>query len=101
VAVALRGLARAVKLHPPLAGCLDRDVPKDLRLSPDAAAAFLDVGAPALRDAGFEVRLPTEFERAGRRRLHARLRLLEPPGGDLSGPMPCRWEIVLEERPVA
>jgi hypothetical protein len=95
ITVAVRGLARACKLHAPLAACLEGEVPKDLRLSPDQAATFLEVGAPALRDAGFEVRLPPEFERAGRRRLHARLRLLKPDGNDLSGRMPCRWEIVL------
>ncbi len=90
---ALRGLARAAKIHRPLLACLDGKEPQNLLLDASEAWAFLDRGRPALADAGFEVRLPPAFEAAGRQRIRARIRLGSDDG--LADSLTYRWEVVV------
>ncbi len=92
----IRGLARAVRLHPPLGAALRGPTPRAVALDADGAWAFVRDGLPALRAAGFDVDVPPGFERGGKNRLHARLRVGVPgPDADASTPCPCRWEVTL------
>jgi hypothetical protein len=94
---ALRGLARAARLHPPLRAALAAAMPRDLELDAVATWAFLDEGRPALEAAGFAVRVGQAFERAGRNRIRARIRLGLPKRGalDFSRPLAYRWEVLV------
>ncbi len=100
---AVRGLARASRLFDPLRECLKGDRPCDLLWDADQTWRFLDEGLPALRDAGFDVSIPPEFEGAGPRRIRARIRLSSPTGRragrvDLAGLLRFRWEVTLGDR---
>ena len=93
---ALRGLARAAKLHPALRACIQGSEPRNLLLDADEAWSFLDQGRPALQEAGFEVRLPPDFEQAGRQRIRARIRLgTANRDGSLGDSLTYRWEVVV------
>ena len=102
---ALRGLARASRTWGPLRKALQGERPIDLMLNADEAWSFLSKGAPALREAGFVVRIPAEFEAAGSRRLRARMRI-EVPDTDadgaisLDGLLTFRWEVTIGDRQV-
>ncbi len=94
---ALRGLARAAHLHAPLRAALAGNAPRDLQLDALQAWAFLDEGRPALEAAGFAVRVAKAFERAGRNRIRARIRLGLPRRGalDFSRLLAYRWEVLV------
>ena len=64
-------LDRAVRCWPPLAPALRDGRPDGVDLDRSAALAFLRDGAPALADAGFEVRLPAWWRGSSRLGLHA------------------------------
>ncbi|MEQ1503111.1 MAG: DEAD/DEAH box helicase [Myxococcota bacterium] len=96
---ALRGLARAARLYPPLAECIGGTAPRDLRLDAAQAWSFLETGRPALEGGGFSVLLPAEFERAGRQRISARIRLtLGGPRLDLNELLTYRWEVLVGDQ---
>ncbi|HHO53761.1 MAG TPA: DEAD/DEAH box helicase, partial [Deltaproteobacteria bacterium] len=97
---ALRGLARAARLHPPLRVALEGSEPRDLRLDAGDAWMFLDQGRPALEAAGFTVQLPAAFREAGRQRIRARIRLGSPDTGDgsLGDSLSYRWEVLVGDR---
>jgi hypothetical protein len=105
---AIRGLARAARLYPPLAATLSGAKPKDLRLDGSAAWSFLDEGRAALEAGGFSVLLPPAFERAGRQRIRARIRLgLAGPAEkgkgsslsfDLNKMLSYRWEVLIGDQ---
>jgi hypothetical protein len=97
---ALRGLARAQRLYPPLRGMLAGAEPHGLQLDARAAWSLLADGVQPLRDAGFVVELPESFQAAGSRRIRARMRL-ELGDGErpvLGETVRFRWEIVLGDR---
>ena len=94
---ALRSLARATRLAPQLAPCLDCDEPLSLEFTPTEAWNFLSNSAVTLRAAGFSVDLPAEFEQTGTRRLRARIRFLSANDGDLGATLKFRWEVTLGE----
>ena len=98
----IRGLARASRLHESLGSALHGATPRDLKWDADTTWRFLDEGLPALRDAGFDVAVPEEFEGAGPRRIRARLKLsaIRDRYGhvDLSTLLKFRWEITLGDR---
>ncbi len=98
---AITGLARMARVYEPLNQSLQGSVPRDLRLRAVDAWSFLDEGAPLLEDAGFEVEIPEEFRRAGRRRIRPRMRIdaagIDESTGEieLSGMLRFRWEVML------
>jgi hypothetical protein len=97
---AITGLARMARVFEPLNQSLQGSVPRDLRMRAVDAWRFLSDGAPLLEDAGFEVDIPEEFRRAGRRRIRPRMRI-DATGLDdgeaieLSGMLRFRWEVML------
>lgn len=95
----LTQLARAAHIFPPLQEALTGDRPRDLEWSAAELWRFLKDGAPALDDAGFEVVLPEAFERAGARRIRARMRIGADTDAhgrfDLSQALRFQWEVVL------
>ena len=97
---ALRGLARAARLYPPLAASLSGGVPRDLKLDGATAWEFLDAGRSALESSGFVVLLPEAFERAGRQRIRARIRLGLQGNArfDLSKMLSYRWEVLIGDQ---
>jgi hypothetical protein len=97
---AVRGLARAARLFPPLSRSLDGERPTDIRLTVSEVRAFVEGGAALLRSAGFAVRLPEAFAEDGQRRLRVRLRLGAPVGGGpfAGQPLPFKWEVTLGDR---
>ena len=99
---AIRGLARASRLHGGLRHCLEGDRPRNLTWDADETWNFLDQGLPALRDAGFDVAIPPEFEGAGPRRIRARIKLSSPRDKygrvNLGNLLKFRWEITLGDR---
>ncbi len=97
---ALTALARAATLCPALAPSLDGATPRDLSWTAAEAWAFLDSGRPALEAAGFRVRLPASFERAGRHRIRVQIRLILPEGDSLTlhQPLGCRWEVLVGDQ---
>ncbi len=97
---ALRGLARAARLHEPLAACIQGSVPQGLSLDAGEAWSFLDQGRPALEASGFTVRLPDAFREAGQQRIHARIRLGAPSDEEqsLGESLSFRWEVLVGER---
>lgn len=103
---ALRGLARAARTWPPLGAALQGREPVDLKLDTDTAWDFLSKGAPALKESGFQVRIPPEFEAAGSRRLRARMRIEMPDGSldrgvALDSLLKFRWEVTIGDTQVA
>ena len=97
---AITGLARMARVYEPLNQSLQGSVPRDLRMRAVDAWLFLDEGASLLRDAGFEVEIPEEFQRAGRRRIRPRMRIdasgIDEHGEiELSGMLRFRWEVML------
>jgi len=102
---ALRGLARASRTWPVLRRALEGDHPKDLSLDAEEAWSFLSKGAPALREAGFSIRIPEEFRAAGSRRLRARMRIEVPETQQdgtvsLDSLLTFRWEVTIGDTPV-
>jgi hypothetical protein len=94
----LRGLARASRIYPPLHATLDGAHPADLTWSAKQAYDFLMVGVPALRNAGFRIDLPSEFEANSNERLHARMCIDVGSDGDmpsLEDALGFRWEVVV------
>ena len=99
---AMKGLARAQRIHPPLAAALVGDTPRDITLEPAEAFLFWSEARPALRDAGLHVEVPESFRNDGSRRLRVRMRLLaQGTGISLSEAITWRWEVVLGERVLA
>ncbi|MFK7930015.1 MAG: DEAD/DEAH box helicase [Myxococcota bacterium] len=96
---ALRGLARASDLWTGLRPALQGRHPQNLELDATEAWDFLANGVDALREAGFRVRIPKEFEAAGSRRLRAQMRIEAPePDGEhasLGGLLTFRWEVTI------
>jgi hypothetical protein len=99
---ALTGLARMSRIYEPLAGSLQGNSPRALKVKANQAWDFIANGASMLREAGFEVELPEAFAAAGSRRIRARMRVEPPPmdGGtyELEDVLRFRWEIVLGDR---
>jgi hypothetical protein len=100
---ALRGLARAARVFPPLAAAFRGRIPRDLVWDAQQTWSFLSDGVDALRDAGFDVDLPEEFDVAGRQRLTARMRIAMD--GDvgaigLAEALSFRWEVALGDHVV-
>ncbi len=103
---ALRGLARAQRIYPPLRDALRGDTPRDLVWTAAQAWAFLADGVQPLRDAGFAVELPDAFLNAaggrkmGSRRIRARIRLELGEGErpTLGETVPYQWEVTLGDR---
>ncbi|NCG18388.1 MAG: ATP-dependent helicase [Rhodobacterales bacterium] len=96
----IRGLARASRIHPALRACLDGAKPRDLKWGADDTWEFLSEGLPALRDAGFHIQIPSDFEGAGPRRMRARMRMGGPEEGEMSlgDALSFRWEVTLGDR---
>jgi hypothetical protein len=95
---AITGLARMARVYEPLNTSLQGKAPRDLRWMAQQAWDFLAVGAPLLRDAGFEVIIPSDFEKSGRHRIRARMRVDAMDDGaelDLAGLLRFHWEVVL------
>lgn len=95
---ALQGVARAARVHPPLLACLNGPRPHGLTWNADEVWHLLERGRRALRQAGFQVFLPPDFEQAGRRRIRARMRLEAPDVDaelDLGSDLAFHWEVVL------
>jgi hypothetical protein len=96
---ALRHVARAARIYPPLAAALHGSRPQSLNWDAKAVWRFLDDGVELLREAGFGVRIPLEFATAGRQRIRARMRVVAEH--DPSAPVPLsdvlrfRWEVTL------
>ena len=99
---AVRGVARVSRLHLPLRQCLEGNRPKAIEWSPEQTWTFLSEGVPGLRDAGFEIELPEEFESEGARRIRVQMRVGAPVDGDgtpnLREALKFRWEVTLGER---
>jgi hypothetical protein len=98
---ALRGLARASRVFPPLAAALGGPEPRDLSWDATEAWAFLAEGVEGLRDAGFEIELPEVFDAAGRQRIRARMCVAAAGQGGalrLDQALSFRWEVVLGDR---
>jgi hypothetical protein len=99
----LRGLARASRIHEPLAEMLVGDHPRALSWSAAQAWDFLEHGHQPLVDAGIHVKVPNEYIDGGTRRVRARIRLDTPEDGigtDLDGTLRYAWEVVLGEQVV-
>jgi len=96
---AITGLARMARVYEPLNQSLHGSAPRDLRWTAENAWHFLDNGVPLLEDAGFEVEMPEEFARAGKRRIRPRIRIDASGLGDgeleLDGMLRFQWEVVL------
>jgi hypothetical protein len=94
---ALQALARAKRIFPALAAALQGPTPRSVSWTASQAWPFLSVGAPALRDAGFEVELPDAFAAEGARRIRARMRIESTGdyGMHLGEQLTYRWEVVL------
>ena len=95
---ALRGLAHASRIFPAIRESLRGARPKALRWGPRETWAFLDEGVEALRNAGFEVRIPADFSDKGHRRLQTRMRVAGPGDNSpigLQDLLNFRWELTL------
>ena len=97
--VAVNGLARAKRVFPPIGAALAGSRPKPLKWNAQQTWKFLSEGVGVLEDAGFEIAVPEEFARAGRRRIRARMRIHGPEECDghlvLGKPLRFRWEVTL------
>ena len=93
----IRGLARAKRVFPAIAGSLNGKKPHPLHWSPKETWSFLAEGVPALRDAGFEIDLPESFAEAGSRRIRARMRIVVADGAEinLADMLQFHWEVML------
>ncbi|MBT3221555.1 MAG: DEAD/DEAH box helicase, partial [Proteobacteria bacterium] len=78
---------------------LDGSRPTSLTLDPKQTWRFLNEGVHLLREAGFGVRIPLEFAKAGCQRIRARMRVeaeCDANGKvDLSKLLKFRWEVTL------
>ena len=94
---ALRGLARAKRIFPPLSAALAGKAPTPLVWGPGDAWSFLAEGVPPLQDAGFEIELPEAFSSVGARRIRARMRIVsdDADGLHLGDMLRYEWEVVL------
>lgn len=96
---ALRLLARAGRIFPPLRKSLEGNRPSSLTFDPSQTWRFLNEGVHLLREAGFGVRIPLEFAKAGCQRIRARMRVEAECGPDgkvdLSQLLKFRWEVTL------
>lgn len=97
---AVRGLARASRVWPPLRRSLRGRRPQNLNLDPETTWSLLSSGAQELRDSGFRVRIPKEFAAAGSRRLRARMRIEVPDdvpddAVSLDSALTYRWEVTI------
>ncbi len=94
---ALRALARAKRIFPPIAATLAGAEPIEIAFTPAEAWKFLHDGVQPLQDAGYEVELPASFSKAGTQRLRARLRIAAnaDAGIDLAEMLTFHWEVVL------
>jgi hypothetical protein len=98
VYAAIRDLARARRLFAPLGKALNGPKPLDLKWDANATWNFLLHGVSVLRDAGFQVDLPSEFSEAGDRRIRARMRIQGPEEGEgfqTLALLAFRWEVTL------
>lgn len=97
--LAVRGLARAIRIHPDLSPMLEGGRPRDVSVSPAAVWRFLSRGVPELSAAGFEVVVPAAFANAGHRRVRAQMRMVGDGHGDgfldLERGLEFRWEVTL------
>jgi superfamily II DNA or RNA helicase len=99
----MRDLARASRVFEPLREAIaGRAIPSDLRWDAQTTWEFLDKGAEALRDAGFSITIPDALDRAGKRRIRARMCVDTPENDrfDLTQVLSFRWEVTLGDRVV-
>lgn len=82
----LESLGRAARACPALERGLEASAPEDVWISAAEAYDFLHEGQEALRERGFEVRIPPTL--AGRRGRKPTLRLTVRPDSGSSGPLP-------------
>lgn len=97
----LRGLARAARIHEPLAEMLVGDTPRALSWSAAQAWDFLELGMQPLADAGIQVEVPTEYIEGGTRRVRARI-CIDTAGAEveLDSVLEYAWQVVVGDEVV-